>query len=502
METHTTARTLGSLAAVVNVASLILNIVFASNGAKIRVLSAALPTLLFVAVAVNVLATVSLVWFSTVYVTNLSILSPGLRTSTWRLFVSGAALTTAAIVVSGVTLVWLVAQQKDLPKKLSHQSSIALLGAWLALWALSCLLQIPLYTVLGVWTRKRTVQSRSVGGLGVDFNIRLPPTDEVKSHARDTKQSFHSEDVTFNSPPQTPTSGRGSTMVRRSSSTRMGPGSSRTRLIKGSACSSIDSAFPAGEAVSIESAFDQWDTSSVHHEMRAALHSSPPVTRSGLETIPGSRPESPSHALDGPFLPSSPTMTMMSSSPRTAWSDTATALGRKLSFSPRQPTSSPPSSPPNFSRSASSSYHKPSLLPESGPSMHELIHPLFRPNSPHPPPIAIAGTMVTASPLAEQVITSETLARLRSNTLPAAYGKAVPSIDQSETRSNHSDPGSGPDSPSLGSPGPSIVDEADLPPILPGFVLSAGSRSSLVNYGKRKSVKKGDRSLSSRSDVI
>jgi hypothetical protein len=34
------------------------------------------------------------------------------------------------------------------------------------------------------------------------------------------------------------------------------------------------------------------------------------------------------------------------------------------------------------------------------------------------------------------------------------------------------------------------VDEAELPPILPGFVLSAGSRSSLVGYGKRKSVKK------------
>lgn len=51
-----------------------------------------------------------------------------------------------------------------------------------------------------------------------------------------------------------------------------------------------------------------------------------------------------------------------------------------------------------------------------------------------------------------------------------------------------------PDSPTLGSsplgsPGPSIVDDTELPPILPGFVLSAGSRSSLVGYDKRKSLK-------------
>lgn len=45
----------------------------------------------------------------------------------------------------------------------------------------------------------------------------------------------------------------------------------------------------------------------------------------------------------------------------------------------------------------------------------------------------------------------------------------------------------------IGSPGPSIIEEDELPPILPGFVLSAGSRASLVGYGKRKSVKKSNR---------
>lgn len=48
----------------------------------------------------------------------------------------------------------------------------------------------------------------------------------------------------------------------------------------------------------------------------------------------------------------------------------------------------------------------------------------------------------------------------------------------------------------IGSPGPSIIEEDELPPILPGFILSAGSRMSLVGYGKRKSVKRNRGSVS------
>ncbi|KAJ9636083.1 uncharacterized protein PV06_01221 [Exophiala oligosperma] len=313
-----------------------------------------------------------------------------------------------------------------------------------------------------------------------------------------TNQSFGSQEATLNSPPRTPVSRGGS--IAMSSATRVGPSSSRTKLIRHSNRSSFDTGpFPAAEAKAIDSAFDSWDTSSVHQEMRAAIHSSPPPPRHGLEPIPGSRPDSPADALDGPFLPQSP---VSSSPPHAATSDTATVVG--WSSSPRQPASSPPSSPPNFSRPTSSGQNKPPppAFHQYKNSMPELIHPLFRPNSPHPPPVARAGTMVTASPLADQPMTPQTLARLRSKTdLSKGHWKAMPSIDksESETQSNSTSP---PDSPTLGSPGPSIVDDAELPPILPGFVLSAGSRSSLVGYGKRKSVKKERRksqtSVSSR----
>lgn len=103
--------------------------------------------------------------------------------------------------------------------------------------------------------------------------------------------------------------------------------------------------------------------------------------------------------------------------------------------------------------------------------------------------------------MADHLITPKTLAKLRSDSslsrTQAGYDAGTAQSECSESsESSESVDGSDPDSPtlgssaSLGSPGPSVVDEAELPPILPGFVLSAGSRSSLVEYGKRKGLKK------------
>lgn len=238
--------------------------------------------------------------------------------------------------------------------------------------------------------------------------------------------------------------------------------------------------------------FYEQDTSSVHHEIRAGIHSSPP-TRSGLETIPGSRPESPADALDGPFLPESPSAIHAISS------DAATAVD----FFPSSPPRGTTSSPPNFSRPTSRDQHRPvpNLLGSSGSkpvlqdsSMEELIHPLFRPNSPRPPPIAISGTMVTAAPNAGQAVTPQTLSRMRANPGPGGW-KSMPS--PSLASSAGSPPASPTASHGPGSPGPSIAEEESLPPILPGFVLSAGQRSSLQWYWRRKSTK--DRPTSSYS---
>ncbi|OAL37441.1 hypothetical protein AYO20_03290 [Fonsecaea nubica] len=500
MEGRTRISAVAGLGGIFGTASSVLHIIFATNITNVPALSG-LRDLIYVAFLLSLINLAVLAYFGTLFTKKLWTQAQSSRSSSWRLFYSGVVSAAVSIVVSGVALVWLVVVRNDLPTEILNTSLTTWLGIWFAMWGCSALLQTVFYVLLGIWT-KNVLTTARVSGLNLEFGIRAPSAaTEKRPGTQQTNRSFGSQDLTLNSPPRTPVS-RGESSARRSLSTKVGTGSSKTKRTRYSSPSSLEgSPFPAGEAMSIDSAFDSWDTSSVHHELRVVIHSSPPVAHGALETIPGSRPESPANVLDGPFLPSrhSPTS---SSPPHAATSDTATAFG--WSSSPRQPKSSPPSSPINFSRptsqpgSSNASKHAP-RPPKIGqfdsPLQEEMIHPLFRQSSPGPHPIAFGGTMVTASPMANTTITPGALARLRSNShLTLEYAKTAPKTrDDFETESEE---GFVPDSPtlgtpSLGSPGPSIVDdEEDLPPILPGFVLSAGSRTSLVDYGKRKSVKR------------
>ncbi|KIW23202.1 uncharacterized protein PV07_11422 [Cladophialophora immunda] len=499
MEARVRIAAVASLASILGIASSVLNIIFATNIGNVTVVSG-LRVLLYITFVLNLINLAGLAYFGTLFVKKLWSQAQHSTPSSWGLFYAGVVSAAVSVIVSGIALVWLAVRRSDLPTEILDTSLATLLGIWFAVWAVSALLQVALYVLLASWTKTVLMTTRATG-LHLDFGIRARSMSAAKRPGtQQTDQSFGSQDLTLNSPPRTPVS-RGESSTRRSSATKVGTGSSKTKRVRYSSRSSLESSpFPAGEAMSIDSAFDSWDTSSVHHEIRVVIHSSPPVVHGALETIPGSRPESPANVLDGPFLPA-PHSPTSSSPPHATTSDTATAYG--WGSSPRQPKSSPPSSPVNFSRPTSrpTSSHVTKPLPQppkigkfESPLQEELIHPLFRPNSPRPPPIPIAGTMVTASPMANTTITPRTLATLRSNShLALECAKAEPKrTDESETESEEQFL---PDSPtlgssSLGSPGPSIVDEADLPPILPGFVLSAGSRTSLVGYGKRKSVKK------------
>ena len=498
-------RAVGGLGAIFTIASSIVNVIFATQIGDHPNLSA-LRYLLYIAFVISLVDIGALMFFCTFLVEKLDSQTLGSKERAWSLVAVGAASAAVTITVSGVALIWQATRQNDLPTHILQAAPTTLLGIWFATWAVASVLRITVYCLLHLWTRK-VLTSLRASRLDMDFRDRAASVSTVARPATQrTDRSFGSQDLTLNSPPRTPVSLEES-FTRRSSSTRVGPGSSRSRKARYSNRSSSDVVpFPAGETMSVDSAFDSWDTSSVHHGIRAAIHSSPPVTRGGLETIPGSRPESTE--LDG-LIPQSP---ISSSPPHAATSDTATAVG--WSSSPRQPKSSPPSSPINFSRPTSrqtsrptsSHNHKPPPKIEAfDSSMQELIHPLFRPNSPCPPPVATMGTMITASPLANTLITPKTLTRLRSNSqLASAHWQTTLSIDKFQM---HDDEQAVPDSPTLGSsdlgsPGPSIVDEAELPPILPGFVLSAGSRSSLVGYGKRKNVKEEKRESSGSMEQL
>lgn len=426
------------------------------------------------------------------------------RKVAWIDIGAGTGFNTVALTATGIGLIWLTCRT-ELPG-----DDYGIKDAALVLWALSIVSNVAFFILIS--TRTRRIISRSVPRAPAqNFGITLPPVHEV---AAGTRPPFCSRDPTLaSSRPCTPTSSR--TYSLPSSSTKVGS-SIRSKFTRNSAKSSMElPPFPAGEASALGSAFDRYDTSTINHEMRhTILSSSPTVNRTGLEPIPGSRPGSPD---DEPTLPTSPKMQYIASSPPSAGRSTA------LEAFP-----SPPSSPPNFSRPTSRGQQtamSPTKLrkPRVPASMTDLIHPLFRPESPNHPQILTMGTMVTASPLANQPITPKTLNRLRSASDMRASDKVnlpprtlsltnkgqwqlMPPIEPTRPRSKSgssvksrpstagSDTARGRKS-SIGSPGPSIIEEDELPPILPGFVLSAGSRTSLVGYGKRKSVKRSSAHL-------
>jgi hypothetical protein len=490
---------IGGFAIAFGIASIVVNVILATSVSEPDL--GALKALSFVAFGASIAAVIGLLYFTVFHVRQLRKASIGLRRASWWILCSGAGFAVVALSVTGSVLVWATIRKDDLPKTIINDDPIILLAIWYAAWGITLASQIAFYVLLGRWTRK-ALRTQSIGRLDLDFGISPLPMENIqRTQSRGTHRSFPSQDITLNSPPRTPTSQIPST--RRSSATKIGTmSSSKIRLVKGSAKSSLDMpAYPAGEAVSIDSAFDDWDTSSVHHEMRAAVNSSPTVrTRGGLETIPGSRSESPANALDGPFLPGSP---------HAASSDTAQAAG----WDNRPFTTSPPSSPPpNFSRPTSrptsSHAHQKILAPAFEPKLptpdgtkrssmliQDLIHPLFRPSSPEPPPQTVGNsTMVTAAPLAGHPITPRSLSRLQRSRSESQTGhwRAMPSVDAGSGRPSTA--GSIMSS-VQGSPGPSIVDEdhereLDEPVILPAFIMTAGQRSSLVGYGKRKSMKK------------
>jgi len=429
----------------------------------------------------------------------------------------GAGFNAVALGVSGAALTWLVIKQDDLPKE---QGGLRTAG--LVVWAIASALHGTFFMLLAARTRK-ILDKTAPKVQCTNFGITLPPASDL---AHGTRLSFCSRDPTLASRPETPKYSR--TYSLQSSTTKVGS-SFRSKFTRGSARSSLElPPFPAGEATALGSAFDRYDASHVDSETRntVILSSSPTLTRSGpgLEPIPGSRPGSPDDELSIPVSPTlrqralgSPTPAMQNSNP----------------FDSIHSSSSPPSSPPNFSRPTSKSQHRPSISEQVqhqqhrfSVSMTDLIHPLFRPDSPNPPQIMTSGTMVTASPLANQPITPKTLSKLRSasdlrpkdaninvaagapSLNPKGQWRVMPSVeslpstpsrprskshsavkrpstagsDTTDTRLTNVD--------TMGSPGPSIIEDDELPPILPGFVLAAGSRSSLVGYGKRKSVKR------------
>ncbi|KAF2145906.1 uncharacterized protein K452DRAFT_304922 [Aplosporella prunicola CBS 121167] len=167
------------------------------------------------------------------------------------------------------------------------------------------------------------------------------------------------------------------------------PVTSRTKLLARGASSLRDSISLSSMRTNSVShppdGFAMWNSSEMDPHLRDTIMQSGPSQEltavlgrgTRLEPIPGSRPVSPARALNGPFSESPPVDT--------------TAMPSPAFISPH--TSRPPS--PNIDSA--------------------MIHPLFRPDSPVPPPAATPGTVVVASPLSGHVIPRPHSSRSRTN---------------------------------------------------------------------------------------
>ncbi len=486
---------LAGLSLVLLVVATILNAIFAFSS---HISVAGIQLLAIMAFATNILAICGFSFMISHYIPRLKGTSSRWSAAlVWRFFALSLSIASVAALLTFTTLIWAAVRMADPSHQLVARPSRTYFIAWFTIWVICAVLQTGTYAFVAWWT-KRALHSHTLAAMDLDLGVESPEMEQPSMQPRPTSESFRSQDPTLTSPPQTPTTMGKSSPFRLSHSGGKGAAtSSRTRLVhstsftKDSTKSSFD--YATSEAVSIDHPFDNWDTSGLARDVRTTLHSTPPATRTGLETIPGSRPESPAKALDGPFLPETP---------NAAASDPSTAVeSHGRSSTSRASISSPPSSPPNFSRPTSRQVNQPNMssaLHQAvvGTPGEDMIHPLFRPNSPHPAPTASVGTVVTASPLAGRSITPKTLVRMRSASLPQQSSplieeETLPLDTNTEAARNDA-----------GSPGPSIVEDDESGAVIPDFVLSAGERSSLVGYDRRKSIKSRPASFHSERDRL
>lgn len=354
------------------------------------------------------------------------------------------------------TLVWMQIRSTDLPRTTFGTTSKTLLTTNFVLWAFSSLAQCTFLVVLLLMNR------------GVARQIQSLLTDEEPHRAAEMQEASRPQTAppTFRGRPSSDEQLFSSKSRKRSGSDTMSsirssvthvvrPISSKTRLVpqtKPYRPTSLDSG--TGEREIVEDGFDSWDLSSVdphsrHFVMSAANSVKASSLNNGrfLETIPasptGSRSPSPGFPLD--LEPPPRRRRSRSHSPAT------TILAK----------------------------HRESASSPTGSEAH--IHPLFRTDSPTPPPSATPGTVVTAAPGAGQVIIDrQSVRRMRSGSLPSTpspLGHSRSLDDMASTLKDDDESGRSPSPP-----------EREMTPPIPDWILGAGPRNSLTGYSRRKGL--------------
>lgn len=330
-------------------------------------------------------------------------------------------------------------------------------SAHIAVWVLACIGQVVLFSS-PLWCKSRQhVQTVVISG----------PRDSVMSEMR---YSTHTSNLYLMEPTQ-PTSPLGAlpspTISTRSSQSLKSwresiqqvvrPVSSRSKLINRPSFIR-DTHSIHSDRLSVKSqadAFDSWEVDAQSRDAAAQLATQSvlmPSRGTALEPIPGSRPASPARALDGPYPLRDDTEELPLPPPLN--------LGLEMSR--------PPS--------------------PAGSEAH--IHPLFRSESPVPPPEATPGTSIVASPLASQIITCppRPYSRMRSNSGRSNVNSRAASPALVHARSFINERTNSRLSQNSHSRSPSPPSRQMTPPI-PDFVLTSSPTSSVSGSQRKVSLK-------------
>jgi hypothetical protein len=208
-------------------------------------------------------------------------------------------------------------------------------------------------------------------------------------------------------------------------------------------------------------------------------------------------------------IPASPTVSCRTPSPSTAIHGTELEVPRAVRRSR--------SCSPIPSRESLCASPTPSFVMMQANTSEAHIHPLFRSDSPIPPPAATPGTVVLASPDAGRILASrqsiQSLKRFRSGSLPPApsplgrqaafedFAVATQRHPAGRHRSRSQASSSGTRSseemiPSIVEPAFIAPSRAMTPPI-PDWILGAGSSTSLTGYNTRRSNESEEERISS-----
>ncbi|RWA09861.1 hypothetical protein EKO27_g5226 [Xylaria grammica] len=374
---------------------------------------------------------------------------------TWGVWFASDLIVSVLASVVSVALLVLIGKAEDLPKAISNipltnvvvGSSIALGFAFAGQ-----LLFVVVYFVLNRLPDSEQALSLHTNEEGrmspqPQMRVKSVPYDRTKpalSQARLSEQGSSE----YLSRPGT-SSGRSAETVTSISGSLSGvvrPMGSKTKLLSngsrpGRRPGSLDSNTYRDRVSVAEDGFDSWDTSSVDpHNRQMVLETSSPIRTRFLETIPAS-----------------PT-TSRSPSP-----------GCPLDLEP-----------PKRGRRERSYSPGPRAQQDRNPTLSDTelhIHPLFRSDSPGPPPAVTPGTVVIAAPNAGQFITGLSVNRMRSGSLPSPLSRQGSRESFRKVSSTNND---------RLQPQDVAAGERKMTPPIPEWVLNAGSKSSLTEYQSKR----------------